>query len=50
MTYLLILYILIGGQWQSEIADHGLTWEDCAAALADTTPERPLGCEPDFGG
>lgn len=48
MTYLLILYILIGGQWNAEVLDSGLTWEDCAAALSQSTPDRPLGCDPDL--
>lgn len=44
MTFLLVLTLLLGGNYHTFVVDHGLTQEDCLAAVA-ANPTAPLTCE-----
>lgn len=47
MKFVLVMYVLSGGQVDRYVMDSGLTYEDCRAAIVRTAidPEKPVMCE-----
>lgn len=47
MKFVLVMYVLSGGQADRYVMDSGLTYEDCHAAIVRSIPDdsKPLVCE-----